>query len=151
MESLNIRPISVSSSLQFNQQFSKLAAMCWALCLAQWGKKDGDPCSKGSWHCQLSQSRLWKNFSDVDGRGDLARPSALSMNPAKSSDMKKHLWPPRVMGQPEGSTVVRGGEGYGEEWWTAALLPRCRHHCVETIKGALQCDKCRFLKSVKRS
>ena len=56
------------------------------------------------------------------------------MNPARSSDMKRHLWPPRVMGQPEGSTVVRGGEGprvmgqpegstvvrggegYGEEW-----------------------------------
>lgn len=62
------------------------------------------------------------------------------MNPARSSDMIRCLWSPRVMGQPEDSTVVSGGGGY-DEGGTATLLPHYHHHCAETTKGALRYDR----------
>lgn len=97
MQPLRTWLISVASSSQFSQHFPRCSHVVGTV-LGTVGTERWRPVFKGKLvPSTLTKEALKEELLRSCAR-NFARPSALSINPARSSDMKTHLWSPRWRG-----------------------------------------------------
>lgn len=97
MQPLHTGLISISSSSQFSQHFPSCSHVVGTV-LGTVGTERWRPVFKGKLVPSMLTEEALKEELLRSCASNFARPSALSINPARSSDLKMHLWSPRWRG-----------------------------------------------------